>query len=398
MATLAAGDKDEIALQVKDMLANNENISWAELSTKIAEQLGRQLNRKDRKFITGQKDLYWQNKAMQAQVAKSGVEERLLPNNFQVVTAYTPNYTIGELCAAINKTYCKGRGYGFLEAVMSYKDMMEEVAPRTNCTWFKIKLLLKLLKAHGQQSDIRYLVWVDADAIFLNSTSITLEHIVQKSMGRDLIIAEDQTYFLNAGVIILKASEWSVQLLEQVWEQRRYFETRHFEQSAILKVLKLKNEGFKQYNEKVYHSFRGGPAVKFFVHTVVFPPHILNSNVHESSDHMGSRWDRRNKAGLTSVKSLEDVQTNYTSPNKIPIEANAEQVKRTGEDVAEKRNEGAPALSSAHSRPKSAEFIYHPYGRRKKQTRLIAAINFHGIDCGGVDPFQIEELDFYDVS
>ena len=53
MATLAAGDKDEIALQVKDTLANNENISWAELSTKIAEQLGRQLNRKDRKFITG---------------------------------------------------------------------------------------------------------------------------------------------------------------------------------------------------------------------------------------------------------------------------------------------------------------------------------------------------------
>ena len=176
-----------------------------------------------------------------------------------------------------------------------------------------------------------YLVWMDADAVFVNHEQ-KLEDIVIKAQFRDLIIGEDMHVgnLVNCGVILVKMSRWSLGLWSEVFRCRKYDTVTYFEQSALHKVLKTNREfsaffdtnqitgglGKKEKDEagKVivkesektlssWHSFCVQPetdlagldiditrlqfsqesdprdSVKVFEHAAVFPMHLLNSNI-----------------------------------------------------------------------------------------------------------------------
>ena len=67
-----------------------------------------------------------------------------------------------------------------------------------------------------------YLVWVDADAVFIDHKA-TLEEVVLKGKEREVIIGEDMHVgnLVNCGIILIKMSPWSLQLWRQVFQCRR---------------------------------------------------------------------------------------------------------------------------------------------------------------------------------
>ena len=67
-----------------------------------------------------------------------------------------------------------------------------------------------------------YLVWVDADAVFIDHKA-TLEEVVLKGKEREVIIGEDMHVgnLVNCGIILIKMSLWSLQLWRQVFQCRR---------------------------------------------------------------------------------------------------------------------------------------------------------------------------------
>ena len=67
-----------------------------------------------------------------------------------------------------------------------------------------------------------YLVWVDADAVFIEHEA-TLEEVVLEGKEREVIIGKDMHVgnLINCGIILIKVSHWSLQLWRQVFQCRR---------------------------------------------------------------------------------------------------------------------------------------------------------------------------------
>ncbi len=68
----------------------------------------------------------------------------------------------------------------------------------------------------------------------------------------DLIIAEDMHpgCLVNAGVMLIRLSQWSLDLWQDIWssdKSKRYHNVYYYEQSALIKCLKLREEGYFLY-------------------------------------------------------------------------------------------------------------------------------------------------------
>ena len=111
--------------------------------------------------------------------------------------------------AILNKqAYCKKHNYTFI----NYKERLS----KRHCPWDKIQCLLKTIHWFD------YIVWIDADAVFQNH-SITFESIIQEYPDKDLLICKDPCFWagdhcmINTGVIIMKNTFTSIQLLNDTW-------------------------------------------------------------------------------------------------------------------------------------------------------------------------------------
>ena len=79
----------------------------------------------------------------------------------------------------------------------------------------------------------------------------------------ELVVGEDVTQccLVNAGVLLVRVSEWSLALWRDVWEapsSEKFHNARFHEQSSLLKQLNARHEGLGRV--KPFHSFLGGPA------------------------------------------------------------------------------------------------------------------------------------------
>lgn len=224
--------------------------------------------------------------------------QRSFRREFIVCTAYTTNYTIGKLCSPVNMEYCHRHGYHWIEeSDHEYESMLRIISPRTNCSWYKILMLKRLMNRLLAEErieqlptvaarNVRYLMWIDADAIIVNPER-TLESIVETSGEMELIISEDmsESSRINAGIFLLKVCPWSASLLEDVWQSERYFKVAHFDQAAMEKQLRVLFEGL---DEKYlpFHSYSpSGPrGPKFFTHTCVLESQDFNTNISDRID------------------------------------------------------------------------------------------------------------------
>ena len=61
--------------------------------------------------------------------------------NVLMFTAFSQDYSLGYICEHVNKTYCARYGYLFRSYVLPYQEIMNKVAPKSHCTWFKVYLI-----------------------------------------------------------------------------------------------------------------------------------------------------------------------------------------------------------------------------------------------------------------
>ncbi len=81
-----------------------------------------------------------------------------------------------------------------------------------------------------------------------------------------------------AGILLIKNCDWCLSLLREMWEHKRYENTYYYEQSALLKCLKGRNEGLEHVFP--FHSFvtGGSEQVKLFPHVAVLCHLDFNTN------------------------------------------------------------------------------------------------------------------------
>lgn len=127
-----------------------------------------------------------------------------------VAQFYTNNVSYGKYAEAINSIYCSKHEYIYhCEKITDkIKLELEGRAP----TWYKPKLIKDVLELYNPD----YVLFLDIDAVFTKHHK-KIENYIVKDF--DLILAQDvsQHSVANAGVIILKNTEWSKKFLDIWW-------------------------------------------------------------------------------------------------------------------------------------------------------------------------------------
>ena len=164
--------------------------------------------------------------------------------NILILTAFTKkvvwnNYgdcDFGKFAAEINLKYANKNNYSFICEILQ-----EPLLDRHN-TWIKIHLIKKHLPNYD------YVVWIDADAIFLKN--IKIEDFIDDNI--DLIISKNplpETKIMytmtSTGFMVWKNSNWSIDTLNYIWNNYSLYAFSDFhEQTALDQLLlpKIKNK------------------------------------------------------------------------------------------------------------------------------------------------------------
>ena len=171
--------------------------------------------------------------------------------NILLLTGFTKNVLwdnygdcdYGKLSAKNHLNYALKHGYNF------HCEIIQEFLPDRNQTWHKINLIKKYLQNYD------YVVWIDADAVFIKD-DIKLEEFI--SLDIDLILPKmqidkrtgSQLTETSTGFMIWKNSDWSIDLLNDIWNNPGDYTYGCFhEQSLLDEKISIKNEStFKTFN------------------------------------------------------------------------------------------------------------------------------------------------------
>lgn len=160
------------------------------------------------------------------------------------------------------RQYCELHGYDFHTPNEVYDG-------KRKIMWYKIQAILKIL------DDYDVVVWFDADG-FIMKKEDTIEKLMEKWMAEttDIFCGRDHNNVLNTGIMIIKNTEFSKDILRKVWD--RVPKEQNFHEQAALSELYLENyNGAKEkisilpIHEKVkLYCFWAEyyPNTSFFVH------------------------------------------------------------------------------------------------------------------------------------
>lgn len=140
-------------------------------------------------------------------------------HHFEMVV-HTPRETSGLWEPAdCNESGVVKRGESCFKSTSDFK--LDPRAP----TFGKIKLALAACVARPDY----WLLWLDADALFVNQSRSLLDVVDD---AYDILIASDW-FMINAGVLLLRCSEWNIAFLKKVYDARNYDKALALDQSAL---------------------------------------------------------------------------------------------------------------------------------------------------------------------
>lgn len=130
-----------------------------------------------------------------------------------VAQFYTENVLYGKFSEAINRSYCKKHGYTYV--VETDTNKIRNGCEGRSYTWYKPKLINEILN----ESNPEYIIFLDADAIFVDHSQ-TIESFINEKY--DIIFAEDiggvgSHSAMNAGAFIIKNTPNVTEFLEKWW-------------------------------------------------------------------------------------------------------------------------------------------------------------------------------------
>lgn len=158
--------------------------------------------------------------------------------NILILTAFTKNVVwnnygdcdFGKFAAEINLKYANKNNYSFICEILQ-----EPLTDRYN-TWNKINLIKKHLPNYD------YVVWIDADAIFIKNIKIEdfldddIDLVLSKNPLSDTKIMYTMT---STGFMIWKNSKWSIDALNYIWNNYSLYAFSHFHEQITLDQLLL---------------------------------------------------------------------------------------------------------------------------------------------------------------
>lgn len=153
-----------------------------------------------------------------------------------IITAFTDhirwdNYgkcDYGDFAALNHLNYSNKHGYSYIKEIVLNEDYSD-----WHPTWIKIDVLRKHI------SNYDYVVWIDADAVFVDD-NIKIEDLISEDV--DLILPKlefdkvsgKMWTHTSTGFMIWKNSEWSKNILSLLWEQPNEFRFKFFHEQTRL--------------------------------------------------------------------------------------------------------------------------------------------------------------------
>ena len=147
---------------------------------------------------------------------------------------------------AVNEAYAEHNGYIIkLFDDASSTDMYDQDDPR----WNKVKILEMAIDPDiGWARDLDYVMWVDADLIFLDM-NMRIEQIASRYPNAHILMSAENhgsTTLVNSGAILVRNSRWSRQFLSLWWSwssRKHYSDQEQFDMlyQARRKIDKLDN-------------------------------------------------------------------------------------------------------------------------------------------------------------
>ena len=157
-----------------------------------------------------------------------------------ILTSYTDhikwdNYgkcNYGNFASLNHHEYSNKHGYSYIKEILKNDDYSN-----WHPTWIKIDVIKKYLPLYD------YVVWIDADAVFVNQ-DITIENLIDGNV--DLVIPKleldrvsgNMWTHTTTGFMIWKNCEWSNNVLNLLWDEPKQFRFEFFhEQSRLDEIL-----------------------------------------------------------------------------------------------------------------------------------------------------------------
>ncbi len=122
--------------------------------------------------------------------------------------------------------YCEKHGYHFI----NYKKSLDE---KRKLGWSKVLLTHDVMN----NSDYKWIVWMDADTLIMNMDK-KIEDIIDEKY--DLIIGNEGTEICS-GVYLIRNCKWSKRFLEEVYDEDKYMAGRLADHEAFDETYKAHN-------------------------------------------------------------------------------------------------------------------------------------------------------------
>ena len=149
--------------------------------------------------------------------SKDKISKQKFTKKISLVTYITPSiYDYASYSLVINSAFSKINDYPF---VICSPDSGDEYEPRDQ-RWNRVKIIENAFDpATGYLRDFDYVVWIDADLIFLDM-KFQFESIIAQYEKSDIIISSErhsETGVANTGCFIMKNTLWSREFLKDWW-------------------------------------------------------------------------------------------------------------------------------------------------------------------------------------
>jgi hypothetical protein len=164
-----------------------------------------------------------------------------------IVALATPNMkAMTDISFKNHKHYALKHDYNYL----CYYDSLVDIR---YVTWNKVFVIQDLLKS------FKYVMWIDADAIFTNM-NVTLESIIERNANKHLWVCDDiGGWRLNTGVMIWENNAWSHKVLEEWASMEKIPHNQGAEQQQLINYLAKHDDACKHWHVYNRHLFNTHP-------------------------------------------------------------------------------------------------------------------------------------------
>lgn len=200
-------------------------------------------------------------------------------NKLKIITAYTPDKfsDIVNITKPRLEFYCEKHGFSFLSEILP--DRYER--PHS---WAKIKLILSEISKNSAE----YYLWIDADAVILNTEFNPLSFIEE---GKDIFLSKDFNN-INFGVVMFKSGDYLKMILEEIWNKEGFINNPCWEQAAFIEMVRENlfdlQSHIKYVPQNIFNAYEHShysvvhPEGEVCNETFIFHTPSLNINTRES--------------------------------------------------------------------------------------------------------------------